>query len=92
MAVYLVCFDISDDSIRNRVGKYLLGYGDRVQKSVFEISVRNQRELDGLQAHLIHLVGDETNIRFYRVCANCRQASATLDGEPVAHFPAVMIV
>ncbi len=39
MHVYLVCFDISDDRARHKVGKLLLHYGSRVQESVFEIMV-----------------------------------------------------
>jgi len=91
METWLVCFDISDDRIRNRVGKHLLGHGDRVQKSVFEIAVKNRNQLDKIQQELDTFVEDERNIRFYRLCADCRTASETLDGEPIAHFPAVII-
>lgn len=93
MEVYLICFDISDDGIRNRIGKELLKYGDRVQKSVFEISVRKIEELQHLKEVLAEIVVEEdNNIRFYRLCQNCRQASSTLRGEAVASFPAVVIV
>jgi CRISPR-associated protein Cas2 len=92
MEVYVACFDISDDGLRNRVGRLLLRYGDRVQKSVFEISVGNRSELDGICTELIDIVGDDDNIRFYRLCGACRGASSTLDGGEVAGFPAVLIV
>lgn len=32
---YLVCYDISDDQRLKRVHKFMLGYGERVQYSVF---------------------------------------------------------
>lgn len=93
MEVYVVCFDISDDRIRNRVGKALLRYGNRVQESVFEISVKKPQILDIIRRELIALTEqDDNNIRFYRICSACREASSTLQGGRVAYFPAVLIV
>ncbi len=34
--MYLVCYDITDDRERRRIGKLLEGFGVRVQRSVFE--------------------------------------------------------
>ncbi|ESQ08041.1 MAG: CRISPR-associated endonuclease Cas2 [Thiohalocapsa sp. PB-PSB1] len=93
MEIYLVCFDISDDDRRRRIGNLLLGYGERVQRSVFEISVRGGEELTELRNALDdHLAPDDRDIRFYRLCASCRSASQTLDGERIARLPAVLIV
>jgi CRISPR-associated protein Cas2 len=92
MEVYVACFDISDDGLRTRVGKLLLRHGDRVQKSVFEISVLDRSELEGIRRELMEIVGDDDNIRFYRLCGACRGASSTLEGGEVAGFPAVLIV
>lgn len=92
MEVYVACFDISDDGSRTRVGKVLLRHGDRVQKSVFEIAVRNRGELDAIRRELLDIAGDDRNIRFYRLCGACRSASSTVDGGEVASFPAVVIV
>jgi CRISPR-associated protein Cas2 len=33
---YLICYDIADDRRRDRVSRFLEGYGLRIQKSVFE--------------------------------------------------------
>ena len=93
MEIYLACFDITDDRLRTRVGKLLLGYGDRVQKSVFEIAVKDPRELDRIRERLLEIVEeDDNNVRFYRLCAACRSASTALDGGEVARFPAIVIV
>ncbi len=92
MEVYVVCFDISDDRIRDRLGKRLLRYGDRVQKSVFEVGVKNNTELEEMRRELRKIAQDDDNIRFYRLCANCRSASNALDSERVAHFPAVIVL
>ena len=92
MEVYVACFDISDDGLRTRIGKVLLGYGERVQKSVFEIAVRDRRELEEIRRQLVDMVGKDDNIRFYRLCAACRGVSSTLAGDAVASFPAVVII
>jgi CRISPR-associated protein Cas2 len=92
MEVYVACFDIVDDALRRRVGNCLLGYGQRVQRSVFEIVVRDRGDLDRLRQELRALVGDDDDIRFYRLCVSCRQSSESLDGSAVADFPAVVIV
>ena len=34
--MYLVCYDITSDRVRNKIVKTLEGYGRRVQYSVFE--------------------------------------------------------
>ena len=39
MSQYLAAYDISDDRRRTRVARLLLQYGQRLQKSVFEIEV-----------------------------------------------------
>ncbi len=92
MEVWLVCFDISDNQVRTRIGKCLLRYGERIQESVFEISVRRRQDLEQVKQQLRDIQGEETNIRFYRLCASCRSASSTLAGEPVASFPGVIIL
>lgn len=93
MELYLVCFDISDDDLRRRIGNLLLGYGERVQRSVFEVAVRDQTDLEALRTELLALVepGDQ-DIRLYRLCASCRQTSVTLMGERIAALPAMLIV
>jgi CRISPR-associated protein Cas2 len=93
MEAYLVCFDISDDALRRRIGDLLLRYGDRVQRSVFEVSVRSPGDLEDLRASLRELVApDDGDIRLYRLCAQCRRASSTLGGERIATFPAMLVV
>jgi len=92
MEVCTACFDISDDRLRERVGKVLLGYGGPAQKTVFEIAVKDPGELGEIRGRLIDMVEEDDNIRFYRLCAACRTDSGTLSGDPVAQFPAVVIV
>jgi CRISPR-associated protein Cas2 len=39
MSLYIAAYDSSRDSARSQVAKVLLGYGRRVQESVFEIDL-----------------------------------------------------
>ncbi len=92
METYAVCFDITDDRIRRQAGKQLLCYGERVQKSVFEIAVKDRNQLDKIRKMLLDMLEEGDSLRFYRLCAACREASSTADGEKVAYFPAVIVV
>lgn len=89
---YLVCFDIADNKTRLRVGRLLLRYGQRVQKSVFEIALANTGEMEMLKHKLKLLLDGENELRFYRLCLNCRKASRRVDGMPLATFPEVVII
>ncbi len=91
-AYYLVCFDISGDKERQRAGKLLLRHGQRVQESVFEIALAGPHELEGLKKRLISILEEENEMRFYRLCLDCRKASHRIDGMPLAGFPAVVII
>lgn len=92
MIVYLACFDISDDKARERVGRELLAHGERVQKSVFEIVVRRPEDLRGLCDKLAPLLEASDDLRFYRLCADCRKQSTGIRGERLADFPAAVVV
>jgi CRISPR-associated protein Cas2 len=66
--LWVICYDISDDRRRNRVAKALLGYGERVQESVFECHLDPAR-LRQLQAQLKPLVHElEDRLRYYPLC------------------------
>lgn len=92
MTVYVVCYDIEDDGIRTQVSKLLGEYGERVQRSVFEITLRSEAERGQLQARLEAVAGEERDLRFYRLCERCRAESHTLTGEKVAVFPSTIII
>ena len=72
----VVVYDIEDDKVRTRVATLLEGYGRRVQKSVFECSLgeRELKELVGRRQK--ELAGAlDAQVRFYRVCGKCMEAS-----------------
>ena len=69
----VISYDIPSDRRRNQVCKLLKDYGERVQYSVFECLVRPQ-ELKRLKERLKPmLVLEEDDVRFYRLCENCRR-------------------
>jgi CRISPR-associated protein Cas2 len=67
----VVCFDIVDDRTRTRAAKVLKEYGQRVQKSVFECGLTEQKFLK-LKARLEDLIDNsEDTVRYYFVCKGC---------------------
>lgn len=96
MHVYIACFDISDDTLRRRVSRRLEHFGLRIQRSVFEISVRSNDQLKCLQEELAQWLTDEANdeddLRFYPLCRSCRQQACNHEGERVAQFPAAVVL
>ncbi|MDQ7005488.1 MAG: CRISPR-associated endonuclease Cas2 [Ghiorsea sp.] len=89
---FLVCFDISDHKARQRIGRVLLHHGHRVQHSVFEIALSNMGEVKRLKESLLAILKDESELRFYRLCAQCRKSSLRIDDLPLATFPAAIIL
>ena len=41
--MYVISYDIAGDKLRNKIAKVLLGYGRRVQYSVFECRISQKR-------------------------------------------------
>jgi len=72
--LYIICYDISDDRIRNEMSDRLLGFGVRIQESVFECI------LD--PSGYARMIGSVQNVRLasldklrvYKACQNCLDA------------------
>jgi len=78
MAVYLICYDIN--RLRDEVSRVLQEYGNRVQRSVFEVALRGEAEREGLRARLSEVLGETPELRFYRLCERCRATPGTSTG------------
>lgn len=63
---YIAAFDITDDRERSRAAKVLEGYGERVQKSVFEC-VLTRSGLRRLEEALKELELETGGVTVYRV-------------------------
>lgn len=89
---YIVCYDISSNKRRYRVSKHLQTYGQRVQRSVFEIYIRRERDLTSLIKKLKKLMQDDDRICFYHFPENARQRSKSLNNQKIAYFPSSIII
>lgn len=72
--MYLVCYDITSDRVRNKIVRTLEGYGRRVQYSVFECDLTEKRYQELYGKLLLIMQGVEAqygNICLYYICKNC---------------------
>ena len=72
MGRWVISYDIHDDKIRNKVAGVLLGYGERVQFSVFECDL-GKNELEALVDQLSNLIERTDSIRYYGICQTCQK-------------------
>lgn len=72
--MYVISYDIVSDRLRNKVAKVLLGYGKRVQYSVFECRI-SQEKFEELYRKMVLLMAgvEEGNLRFYHLCGKCEK-------------------
>ncbi len=78
---YLVVYDVSNDGNRTRLASKLLDYGDRVQRSVFEITL-TPKEFMNLMFYIRPYIRDTDNLRVYSLCANCETPVCALGPSP----------
>lgn len=68
----VVCYDIVDDRLRDKVVKHLKGVGVRVQKSVFECPDLSEKQFLQLKDVLEGIIDHtQDSIRYYRQCKPC---------------------
>ena len=92
MRYFLVCYDIEDDKRRNKVARCLLGWGRRVQYSVFEVACVHEKDLKEMCGQLEKLRERDDSIRVYRFSEDTRRKSGELNGKPMRHCPAVVVL
>ena len=68
----IVSYDITSNKRRRHVDRALLGYGSRVQKSVFEALLSN-KEYERMVERLSGLIDEDTDsVRVYVLCESCK--------------------
>lgn len=92
MLAYVVCFDISDDALRRFVSRRLEHFGQRVQRSVFEVAVDSRQALSSLNTELLEWIEEGDDLRFYPLCKGCRKNAQDAHGNRVAQFPAAVVI
>lgn len=91
VAVYAVVYDITSDTERNKVDKVLKGFGFRVQKSVFECTLK-KKEKDELIEKLKRLDLKTGFIKVYRVeYSSVNNVIGERKGEHIDDGPAFII-
>ncbi|PIB13129.1 CRISPR-associated endonuclease Cas2 [Vibrio rotiferianus] len=73
---YLICYDISGRKTRYRIEKALLGYGERVQYSVFECKL-SSAELIKLRVEVNQWLEEGDKVNYFRLCVHCLRRRAT---------------
>ena len=85
--LHIACYDITDDKVRNQVSEGLLGFGTRIQESVFELLLDEELYAKLMQMiSKIHLA-TEDKVRIYQVCAKCVQQVAIYGPGEVSKDP-----
>lgn len=87
----VVAYDIPDDRRRLRVAKILLGYGERVQYSVFECRISKVQYLRLKERLEEVIVPDEDAISFYHLCESCRKKVERIGGKGLLPEDAIFI-
>ncbi len=91
---YIVSYDIADDKRRTAAYKAMLGFGDRIQYSVFYCEL-NEREVVDLRATLTRIVHAQDDqvliVDLGRVDGN-RSTPIAAVGRPLAVRPRVHLV
>lgn len=90
---YVVAYDIPDDRRRNSVARFLNGYGERVQYSVWECLLTASQAEKMRQGLARRIKAEEDRVRIYRLCPVCAGEVQTLgQATPPVEVPEVYVV
>ena len=67
----LVAYDIADPRRLGRVAKVIKDYGVRVQKSIFEVNVKDKR-FDEMKRRVEEIIDEEEDgVKYFPLCEKC---------------------
>ncbi|HAZ64600.1 MAG TPA: CRISPR-associated endonuclease Cas2 [Armatimonadetes bacterium] len=75
--LYVVAYDVADNRRRARLAKELLGFGQRVQWSVFECRLEPPRRARLSKVIAAQIDPTEDVVHIYRLCGSCAPRVAT---------------
>lgn len=87
----VVTYDIIDDKRRSKIAKRLKDYGIRVQKSVFECLLEEEK-IKCMIEKATPLLKEEDSFRIYCLCESCRKKIKSYGDERITDDPEVYIV
>jgi CRISPR-associated protein Cas2 len=76
----IVAYDIPEDGTRSLIASELKNWGHRVQYSVFECDLDDQR-ITELTKRLQALISARDSVRIYRLCEMCRTRGENMGGK-----------
>ena len=88
----VIAYDIEDDRTRARLAKTLEGFGQRVQKSVFEAILTPSEYQQMKEAVLKVIDPTEDAVRYYTLCNVCRHQIEVTQNSQVTSKPQTVIV
>jgi CRISPR-associated protein Cas2 len=89
---WLVAYDISDDTRRQRLSKILLDYGQRVQESVFWIDAEDDLA-DRIRDRVAKAISPADDVIWILpLCGNCTRRVVTLGNTRVPELPEYYIL
>ncbi|ABU58073.1 MULTISPECIES: CRISPR-associated endonuclease Cas2 [Roseiflexus] len=92
--LYVIAYDIPDDARRLKLANVLEGFGQRVQRSVFEcdLTEREYRALIKKVERVVNL-NEGDSVRIYRLCGACvANVDVRGEGPPVEKSVDIYIV
>ena len=69
---WIVSYDITDAKRLRKVAKFLEGYGNRIQNSVFRVYV-SDRDLEKIKWELTKRIVESDSIFYFRFCNSCAE-------------------
>ena len=90
--LYLISYDVVDDSRRHKISQTLLDFGRRVQYSVFECELDTKGHAELFQRLETLIETKEDSCRWYRLCEGCRHAVQVLGKGDLFTEPGYRIV
>jgi len=80
--IYVISYDITENHLRRKVSKILGSYGNRVQKSVFELDL-NAKQLLYVINLIQQYIEPNDSIRCYPLCEQCIVKAKSYNTEPL---------
>lgn len=89
---YVIAYDVADDGRRNRVSRFLEGWGRRVQRSLFECQL-SPEELKLVTGKLQEILDAKMDCcHVYRLCRDCAPKRKVIGNELEEPWPATLVV
>jgi CRISPR-associated protein Cas2 len=77
---WLISYDVRDAKRLRKVAKFLEGYGERLQYSLFTVYVTD-RDLQKMKWEITKILDKEDSILYFKFCKNCEVKIKALNPE-----------